>query len=181
MLCKAQLTDHTGEIEKSNRIYRELIDLFTEDEIAVFKGLQELQGRERAEALGLLQVYLAALNNLAYQLKQLETVDREEAIVRIDEAINIAPPGIQPELMDTKAQILAAGGNDEAALRMIEKAIQIAPTRLDLRIRAINLLIRLDRIDQARILAAQSSALTEEYRYKQEMLDQLRALIEEIG
>ena len=83
--------------------------------------------------------------------------------------------------MDTKAQILAAGGNDEAALRMIEKAIQIAPTRLDLRIRAINLLIRLDRIDQARILAAQSSALTEEYRYKQEMLDQLRALIEEIG
>ena len=76
MLCKAQLTDHTGEIEKSNRIYRELIDLFTEDEIAVFKGLQELQGRERAEALGLLQVYLAALNNLAYQLKQLETVDR---------------------------------------------------------------------------------------------------------
>jgi hypothetical protein len=64
---------------------------------------------------------------------------------------------------------------------VIEKAIQMAPSRLDLRIQAIKILIRLERIDQASMLAQQSFALTNQYRYKKELVDQLRALIEKIG
>jgi tetratricopeptide (TPR) repeat protein len=181
MLCKAQLTEHVGDIEESNRIYRELVELFTVDELASFKTVQNLKGQERINTLDLIQVYLTTLNNLAFQLKELEADDLKEAIVRINDAISIAPLGIQPELMDTKAQIFMAGGNDASALVVIEKAIQMAPTRLDLRIQAIKILIRLERIDQASMLAQQSFALTNQYRYKKELVDQLRALIEKIG
>ena len=181
MLCKAQLTEHAGSLEESNQVYRELIDLFTAEEIAGFSDSGDMRGTGDANRNGDRQIYLAALNNLAYQLKQLQAADLEEAMMRIEQAIAIAPPGIQPELMDTKAQVLLAGGNEEEALRVIEQAIKMAPTRLDLRIRAIRILVDLGRTTQARTLAEQSLALTRAYRFQRELVEQLRQLIEEIS
>ena len=63
---------------------------------------------------------------------------------------------------------------------MIE-AIKIAPTRLDLRIRAIRILVDLGRTTQARTLAEQSLALTRAYRFQRELVEQLRQLIDEIS
>ena len=179
-LARARLAENSGEDAACVVLYEELIDEYSPEEVASFDSLDALDPAARAVAQQDMLILLTALNNVAYKHASMENGDHDRGMEAIDRAIDMRVRGITAELLDTRATLLVAMGEENEALDVMKDVIRRAPNRLDFRVRTIKLFRDLGMLEEARTLAEECRQLSRIRRFKREELEKLRVLIEEI-
>lgn len=179
LLYLAQLARVDSGVEASNDLYRELIAAFDPREIDGFRTREDRRDEGRLAIDR--RIYLAALNNLAFQLIDGDAKAIEESEGLIETALQLSVDELRPELLSTRASLLRSTGDREGALESLLEAIEADQTRLDLRISAVEILVALGRMDKARSIAGQGLDLGARYGFDPAQVELLRTLVEGSG
>ena len=163
-------------------LHAEIIDEHTSTEIESFETIATAPSAERPTLERKRRIYSTALNNLAYQHARVENGDLDRALMDVDRALELSPPALRPEFLDTKATVLLRRGSPEDALAVINEATSLAPNRVDFQIRAVEILASLGRSDEARIRAQEALlGLERNGRSQSRQAEELNLLIEKLG
>ena len=170
-LYRATLLNLSGRIDESIQTLETLVKTLDE------ANLNPITNDEEADV----ELYVTALNNLAY-LHALRGVDgSDNAAQSIMRALAIAPDRYRSALLDTKALIDLNAGDCDGAEASIAQAISARPDNLDYRFRLIEILIGCDKLEQAE---SNSLAIQEQMLSAPQMdvrgLDRISSLLDQI-
>ena len=177
-LYEATLLARAGEQEQSIALLQAVIREFDSinSESSAPSTFKE-QLRERGE----LDLYVTALNNLAYLYASHRSDEGNEAMEAVNRALRVAPTQYQAPLLDTKALIESKSGNCLTAEATIEDAIKLRPANISYQMRLAEILLECDQYEQAAALSLNiQEALLSAPETDIEKLDTVTELLEAI-
>ena len=145
-LYEATLLARLEEYDQSTDTLKQLI---SEMQTSDFLDGDQATRIEYLTNAGWLDLYVTALNNLAYMYATIDGESRVEAMDTVSEALSMAPPRYRAALLDTKALIESKNSDCSAARSSIEDAIELRPSNVDYRIRLARILMDCDQLSDA--------------------------------
>jgi lipopolysaccharide biosynthesis regulator YciM len=143
-LYESTLLQRSGEYEGS-------IDLL-EQIVAGFVDNEEQSNNQLSDG-GKLDLYIAALNNLAFLYATHRDDGSGEAMESVTKALAVAPRQYQAPILDTLSLIEFKNGNCEKARSAIESAIEIQADNTGYRIRLAEILLRCNQYNEADVVS----------------------------
>lgn len=142
--------DLAGAREERNEaieIYRGVIDSFSADARRRLADWPKRSPQEQAESLSDRSILGSALNNMAYQMAKLPSPG-PEALAAVDEALVLLPG--TPAIRDTRAKVLVALREVEAARAEAEAVVAAAPDDPEFRLSLAQILRAAGAVPEAR-------------------------------
>lgn len=137
-----------GDPAQEHRLLRQVIDATPAEAWSNFERLGSLPEDERTAVFVQVEPALYARNNLAMSLLH-EQGDLAEALRLIDECIAVMPD--EPNLRDSRSQVLLAMGRLSEAETEIVLALRRSPTNIPFLLSAAEVLVALGRVEDARL------------------------------
>ncbi|MAJ45737.1 MAG: hypothetical protein CBC35_00240 [Planctomycetes bacterium TMED75] len=177
-LYEATLLARAEEYEKSIDLLRSVIDGF---DARNSNSLSQAAFSEALRESGELDLYVTALNNLAYLYANHRDDEGNEAMEAVTRALKVAPRQFQAPLLDTRALIESKNGNCMTAESTIQEAIKLRPGNISYQMRLAEVLLECDQYDKAEVVSENiQGALLAAPETDIKKLDTITELLDEI-